>query len=310
MITVIGSINIDLVAKASRLPQTGETVAGKTFSIDAGGKGANQALAARRAGTDVQFIGAVGQDNFSSSALVLLREENVDLSSVKSVNEPTGTALISVNDEGENAIIVIAGANNTITKEDAATAISAMHQSDVLMLQLEIPANVVEFSLNIARQKGVRSILNIAPFLPDASRLSGLADIIIANETEFQLLAADIALPADNLETALADLHQRSGQSFVVTLGADGVIAVHNGHIYSSNGLTIKPVDTVGAGDTFCGYFAASIAANVPFPEALQRAAIAGSLACTKTGAQEAIPNAKEVETLMIEHLDTLQAQN
>lgn len=299
MITVIGSINVDLVAKASRLPQAGETVTGQTFAISAGGKGANQALAARRAGADVQFIGAVGQDAFSNSALVLLRHENVDLSSVKSVNEPTGTALISVNEEGENAIIVIAGANNTITKEDAATAISLMNRSDVLMLQLEIPANVVEFSLNIARKKGVTSILNIAPFLPGTSRLSELADIIIANETEFQLLATDIGLPEHDLKTALATLHHRSGQSFVVTLGAGGVIALHNGRMHSSKGLTINPVDTVGAGDTFCGYLAASIAANVTFPEALQRAAIAGSIACTKAGAQSAIPSAEDVEAAM-----------
>lgn len=297
MITVLGSINIDLVARTQRLPRPGETVAGETFAVEAGGKGANQALAARRAGVDVRFVGAVGQDPFADMALALLDEAGVDLRNVRRLQTPTGTALISVTGDGENAIIVVPGANGELAGTDVDAAIAAMQEGDVLMLQLEIPVPMVERALVLSRRKGVTTILNLAPALPEASALAALADIVIANETEFQLLVGGDPLALEDLDAKLKDLHGISGQSFIVTMGAEGVTAIHEGQIHRTKGLTITPVDTVGAGDTFCGYLAASIAARLPFPDALRRAAAAGSLACTRPGAQKAIPTGFEVQS-------------
>ncbi|MGV2106376.1 ribokinase [Agrobacterium vitis] len=295
MITVFGSINMDLIATTSRLPKPGETVAGNGFATAAGGKGANQALAARRAGAQVRMAGAVGKDGFAAPALALLEESGTDLDSVKTVAEATGTALILVGGDGENMIAVVPGANGSLTSADASATIKTMTRSDSLVLQLEIPAAAVETALHEAKAAGIRSILNIAPLTDEAARLGRMADIVIANETEFERLAGETNMGAAEREAALVRLHGETGQILIVTLGAEGVIAIRDGKIERASGLTIEPVDTVGAGDTFCGYLAAGLDAGFAFEEALQRAAVAGSLACLKAGAQPAIPLAEAV---------------
>ncbi|MDK1491694.1 ribokinase [Sinorhizobium sp. 7-81] len=295
MITVLGSINMDLIATTARLPKPGETVAGTGFSTAAGGKGANQALAARRAGASVRMAGAVGWDSFAEGALALLKEAGADLSLIKTVDAPTGTAHIIVGGDGENVIVVVASANATVSDSDATTALETMSAGDTLMLQLEIPATSVEKALAEAKRRGIRSIINIAPLTPDAARLGRMADTVIANETEFELLAGKSGIDAAAREAAMKQLHQETGQTVIVTLGAEGVIAIHDGAVHRAKGLTIEPVDTVGAGDTFCGYLAAGLDAGLAFADALRQAAVAGSLACLKPGAQPAIPLAIEV---------------
>lgn len=295
MITVFGSINMDLIATTTRLPKPGETVAGTGFATAAGGKGANQALAARRAGAVVKMAGAVGKDDFAASAVALLNDSGTDLSGVKQVSEPTGTALILVEADGENMIAVVPGANGALTSADANAALKGMARSDTLMLQLEIPGSAVATALHEAKAAGIRTIINIAPLTDEAERLGKMADIVIANETEFERLAGETGMGNAEREAAMLRLHGETGQTLIVTLGAEGVMALNDGKLYRAEGLTIEPVDTVGAGDTFCGYFAASLDAGLGFEEALQRAAIAGSLACLKPGAQPAIPMASDV---------------
>ncbi|TCL72224.1 ribokinase [Rhizobium sp. BK251] len=295
MITVFGSINMDLIATAERLPEPGETIAGNNFSTAAGGKGANQALAARRAGSKVAMTGAFGNDGFAEPAVALLGEAGTDLSGVKRVEAATGTALILVGGDGENMIVVVPGANGEVTAEDAEDAVRTMRAGDIMMLQLEIPAVAVEAALSAARAKGVTTILNLAPLIPDAPRLGRLADIVIANETEFERLAGRNSMNAKERENSLLRLHSETGQILIVTLGADGVIAIRDGELFRAKGLVIEPVDTVGAGDTFCGYFAASLDQGLDFEEALRRAAVAGSLACLTPGAQPAIPWGNDV---------------
>lgn len=296
MITVFGSINMDLIANTDRLPQPGETVAGSSFATAAGGKGANQALAAARAGSSVRMVGAVGQDGFAEPALALLSEAGTDLSAVKRVSEPTGTALILVGGDGENMIAVVPGANGTTTAADATSAVADMQAGDILMLQMEVPPEAVEQALRAAQEKSVRSIFNTAPLTDDAIRLADLASIIVANETEFELLIGAKSLAAEQRIEAMQALSARTGQTLVVTLGAEGVIAIHEGELVRASGLKIEPVDTVGAGDTFCGYLAASLDQGLEFPAALRRAAVAGSLACLNAGAQPAIPLAEKVD--------------
>ncbi|NLR98788.1 ribokinase [Rhizobium sp. P38BS-XIX] len=295
MITIFGSINMDLIATTDRLPKPGETVAGNGFSTAAGGKGANQALAARRAGAAVRMSGAVGNDGFAEPAVDLLQTAGTDLSTVRRVSEPTGTALILVGGDGENMIAVVPGANGTNTTEHAETAVAALNAGDTLMLQFEIPVDAVETALNAAKAKGVRTVLNLAPLIPEAARLGRLADIVIANETEFERLAGQDNMSSSEREAALVRLHGETGQTLIVTLGGDGVIAIRDGELSRAKGLVIEPVDTVGAGDTFCGYFAASLDQGLDFHASLRRAAVAGSLACLKQGAQPSIPVASEV---------------
>lgn len=296
MITVFGSINMDLIATPDRLPKPGETVMGSSFTTAAGGKGANQALAARRAGAIVRMAGAVGDDRLGSQALALLADAAVDLNSVRSAAEATGTAHILVAADGENVIVVVPGANGTVTDEDAKRTVGSMTRGDYLMLQFEIPNASIEAALVAAKQKGVTSVVNIAPFSPDARRLGAMADILVANETEFDLFVGKGELSAEAREATMRALHAESGQTIIVTLGADGVIAIRKGDIFRAAGLVIEPVDTVGAGDTFCGYLAASLDAGLGFKDALRRAAVAGSLACLKPGAQPSIPFAAAVD--------------
>ncbi|QND25639.1 ribokinase [Sinorhizobium meliloti] len=295
MITVFGSINMDLIATTARLPKPGETVAGTDFSTAAGGKGANQALAARRAGASVRMAGAVGSDAFAEGALALLKEAGTDLDLTKTVGEPTGTAHIIVGGDGENVIVVVASANARVSGDDAANVVAQMSAGDTLMLQLEIPSASVEKALSEAKRRGIRSIINIAPLTPDAARLGRMAEIVIANETEFELLAGKAGIAGAEREEAMNGLHAETRQTVIVTLGAEGVVAIHEGELHRAKGLTIEPVDAVGAGDTFCGYLAAGLDAGLAFSEALRRAAIAGSLACLKPGAQPSIPLAAEV---------------
>ncbi len=297
MITVFGSINMDLIATTARLPKPGETVTGTSFSTAAGGKGANQALAARRAGASVRMAGAVGSDSFADGALALLKQAGTDLSLTKTVGEPTGTAHILVGGDGENVIVVVASANGTVSTDDAQAAVETMSVGDTLMLQLEIPPESVEKALVAAKGKGIASIINIAPLTADAARLGRMADIVVANETEFELLAGREGLSAAEREDAMQALSRETGQTVIVTLGAEGVVAVlRGGNVHRAKGLKIEPVDTVGAGDTFCGYLAASLDAGLDFDAALRRAAVAGSLACLNPGAQPAIPLAAEVD--------------
>ncbi|PYB77743.1 ribokinase [Rhizobium wuzhouense] len=295
MITVFGSINMDLVATTPRLPVPGETVAGTSFATAAGGKGANQALAARRAGADVRMVSAVGRDEFAAPAVALLDAAGTDLSGVKTVDGPTGTALILVGGDGENMIAVVAGANGTVDAGQAEAAVSALKAGDTLMLQLEVPAKAVEAALKAAKGAGVRTILNLAPLTAEAATLAKLADVVIANETEFELLAGRQGLTAAEREETALSMHRETGQVLIITLGAAGVIAAEGGVLHKAQGLKIEPVDTVGAGDTFCGYFAASLDAGLGFDAALRRAAVAGSLACLKAGAQPSIPVAGDV---------------
>src|SRR3546814_20753085 len=167
-------------------------------------------------------------------------------------------------------IAVVPGANGTVSEAQALAAIGTMQAGDILMLQLEIPATAVEAALRAARAKGIVSMLNTAPLTPDAGRLAALADIVVANETEFELLARTSKLDAAAREAELGRIHAATGQTYVVTLGAEGVIAARGGEIIRTTGLKNEPVDTVGAGDTFCGYLAAGLDRGLALPPTLR----------------------------------------
>jgi len=293
LITVIGSINLDLIGNVERLPRPGETVSGSAFKTAPGGKGANQALAAARAGAPVRMIGSVGKDSFAADALALLKNGGVDLGAVHASHASTGTALIMVDEAGENVIAVIPGANAAVQPGDFARAdFVAGH---VMLLQHEIPIATVDAALGKAREAGVISVLNTAPARDDAAPLLAKADYVIANETEFDLYSKPLNLSGDRLKR-MQDFAAQTGRTIVVTLGGEGVVAASPDGVVSVEAMKITPVDTVGAGDTFCGYFGAALLAGLPLEAALKRASTAASLACLKPGAQPAIPLASDVD--------------
>ncbi|MFK4812222.1 ribokinase [Devosia sp. ZW T5_3] len=292
MITVFGSTNLDQVGTVSRLPKPGETVAGGTFSMAAGGKGANQALAARRAGAEVRHFSAVGADAFAEMALELLKADGVDLSDLKISSGPTGIAMIFVDGHGENVIAVLPGANGTLTPADADKALAGLGDGAVLLLQQEIPQDATERALDLARAQNVTSILNTAPFLDSTKAIAPKAAILVANETEFGLLTGT---GIDQLDAAMLEWSTRHDQTVIVTLGPDGAKAATRTGLIHVPAMQVKPVDTVGAGDTFCGYLAAGLDSGLDLEAAMKRAAVAASLACLKPGAQPAIPYAKDV---------------
>ncbi|MBN9242226.1 MAG: ribokinase [Mesorhizobium sp.] len=297
MIIVIGSINLDLIATVERLPAPGETVSGNGFSTAPGGKGANQALAAARAGAKVRMVGAIGKDAFAGEALALLKEGGVDLSAVAEMHAPTGIALILVGGDGENMISVVPGANASVLPGDLAKALLA--KGDVVLFQNEIPLETVEAALDAARDAGAVTVLNTAPFRTEAAAFIAKADHVVANETEFDLYAEALALPAGDRPARMRAFAEKTGRSVIVTLGGDGVLAASPGDFVQVPALKIVPVDTVGAGDTFCGYLAAGLSSGLPLQDALRRAAAAGSLACLKPGAQPAIPLKAEVDAAL-----------
>ncbi|RWB96856.1 MAG: ribokinase [Mesorhizobium sp.] len=297
MIIVVGSINLDLIANVDRLPAPGETVRGSGFSTAPGGKGANQALAAARAGAKVRMVGAVGKDNFANEALALLRDGKIDLSGVGETFASTGTALIMVADDGENIIAVVPGANDSVVTGDLSKAF--MKKGDVVLLQQEIPLQTVDAALDAARAAGAVTVLNTAPFRAEAAAFLGKADYVVANETEFDLYGEALSLSGRDRPARMRDFAGTTGRTIVVTLGGDGVLAATPADLLMVPALNVTPVDTVGAGDTFCGYFAAGLSSGLPLDQALARAAAAGSLACLKPGAQPAIPLAKDVEAAL-----------
>ncbi|PTE08273.1 ribokinase [Mesorhizobium helmanticense] len=294
MIIVVGSINLDLIANVDRLPAPGETVRGSGFATAPGGKGANQALAAARAGAKVRMVGAVGKDNFATEALALLRDGKVDLSGVGETFASTGIAVIMVGDDGENVIAVVPGANDSVLPGDLSKAF--VKKGDVMLLQQEIPLQTVDAALEAARAAGAITVLNTAPFRGEAAPFLGKADYLVANETEFDLYGEALSLKGRDRPARMRDYAKKTGRAIVVTLGGDGVLAATPEDFLTVPALKITPVDTVGAGDTFCGYFAAGLASGLPLEQALARAAIAGSLACLKPGAQPAIPLARDVD--------------
>lgn len=298
MIIVPGSINLDLIAQTNGLPSPGQTISGTRFETAPGGKGANQALAARRAGADVQMVGAVGTDANARPALSMLIEEGVDLTFVREIEmaeATTGVALILVDtNSGENQIAVIAGANEHVRKDDFAQI--TLQENNLVVLQLEIPIATVEAALIKSNAAGATSLLNIAPFDINAATLAFLASITIANETEFDDLASALKLEGRNRVEKARDFARRSGKIIVVTLGGDGAFAVEGDTIIRAKSLPIEPVDTVGAGDTFCGCLAVALSEGKPLAEALVFASAAGSLACLKNGAQPSIPLRVEID--------------
>jgi ribokinase len=285
MILTFGSINADLLVPVPRLPQPGETVLGSSYRILPGGKGANQALAARRAGAEVMLAGAVGRDFFAALALGTLRAEGVDTRLVHDLELPTGCAAIMVSAAGENMIAVAPGANAGVRCEWVPDEL--LGANTTVVGQLEVPLGETEVLIGRARRHGGRCLLNLAPALPiDLGLLSDI-DLLVANESEAAIMSPDPM-----------GIARRLRQALVVTRGAAGASAfLANGSRLDLPALPIVPVDTTGAGDTFVGVLAATLDLGADLKTALRRASAAAGLACLAHGGQTAMPGMTAIDS-------------
>ena len=288
-VVVVGSINLDHSLRVARHPRPGETVSGSDLQSASGGKGANQAVAAARLGSGVRLLGAVGADIAGGAALASLTAAGVDVSGVQSVaGQATGQAFICVSAEGENTIVVAAGANAALRPDRLALA-----GAGVVLCQLETPRDTVAAALEGARAVGAVAMLNAAPCEPWARDLVPLCDMLIVNETELaELGGGEGADPA----AAARRLGMRADQSLVVTLGANGAAAFSGGAVVHVPGRPARVVDSTGAGDCFCGVLAALLAEARELPEALALANIAASLSVEHAGAQAGMPTRTAIE--------------
>ncbi|MGQ0607733.1 MAG: ribokinase [Chloroflexota bacterium] len=293
-VVVIGSINIDLVVVADRLPDPGETVLGGRFATHDGGKGANQAVAAARAGGRVRMIGAVGTDAHGDRALSALASEGIDTARVRRLGEePTGVAIIAVGPRGENQIVVASGANDLLALDDEDRAMIA--DADCVLTNHEIPPAATLEALRTAHAAGVTSILNPAPARALSSEVLSLGPILTPNEHELV-----VAIGNDITGAALDELAARHAGPIIVTQGPAGALLVDGQRRERFEGrLAPRVVDTTGAGDTFCGVLAAWLADGHPLDEAIVAANAAGSLSVAAAGAREGMPMRDAIESLL-----------
>ena len=291
-VVVIGSSNTDMTIKAERLPKPGETILGGIFVMGPGGKGANQAVAARRLGADVSFICKVGKDIFGDNAIEGYRKEGIDTSRILRSDKASGTALILVDAKAENCISVAPGANGDLSPEDIDSVADVIRSAGYLILQLEIPVESVLRAARIAHEAGVYVILNPAPACPLPRELFSYVSLITPNQTESALLTGI----EDNLDAAVDKLLEMGVKDVVVTLGSKGSMVVSGGERTFVPSQKVNAVDTTAAGDTFCGALCVALSEGSSLVQAAGFATKASALTVQKMGAQDSIPYRSDIK--------------
>jgi len=299
MILVFGSLNIDLVVRVKSLPAPGETVLGPSYDVVAGGKGANQALAAARAGAAVAMVGAVGKDAFGEIALAELAVAGVDLAGVARKGPRTGAAFITVDRKGENEIVVASGANLKARQSQVADA--ALRPETLVVLQMEVLVRENWALARRARARGARVLLNAAPAQSLSAEALASLDWLVANGIEIAAIAGAAGHGDEDPRAAGAALAAATGIAVVVTLGSQGAVAYAGGEAWEIGALPVTPVDSTAAGDAFVGTLAAALDAGAALPGALRRASVAGALACLVVGAQPSLPTRAAVDARLKE---------
>jgi len=301
-IVVVGSSNTDMIVQLPHLPKPGETVSGGAFSTAAGGKGANQAVAAARAGANVGLVARVGEDSFGEQAIAGFVGDGIDVSHVtRNPAAPSGVALIFVDDGGENCIAVAPGANATLTPEDVEAAEDLITGAEVVVMQLETPIETVGRAAALAREHGVRVILNPAPARQLSDEILGNVSILTPNESEAELLTGIQVSDDAGAEEAARALSARGVDIVILTLGSRGAYVFESDSGELVPGFEVQAVDTTAAGDVFNGSLAVGLAEGKPLAEAVRFANAAAALSVTKLGAQPSAPTRSEIETFLSE---------
>jgi ribokinase len=299
-ILVVGSSNTDMIIRVPRIPRPGETVLGGEFAMAAGGKGANQAVAAARAGGRVTLVARIGDDVFGREALAGFGRDGIDTRFVlKTPGTPSGIALITVDARGENSISVASGANAELSVADVEAAGQAFAAADVLLLQLESPLAAVETAVRIAGERRVPAILNPAPARPLGDDLLRRVAILTPNEHEAELLTGIAVADDRSARAAARRLRDRGPGTVIITLGERGVYALAEGFEAFAPAFKVAPVDTTAAGDVFNGTLAVALAEKRPLPDALRFAQAAAAISVTRPGAQPSAPARTEILALL-----------
>ena len=300
-ILVVGSINMDMVVRSPHMPAPGETVLGDGFVTLAGGKGANQAVAAARLGARCRMFGRIGEDSFGQSLLDGLREEGIDCTNVLATDgEATGVAMIVVDARGENSIVVAGGANHRLTPDDVFSRADAFGDIDVVVLQLELPIPTVRAAIDLGRRNNCKVILDPAPMPKYLDPSICEVDVITPNVTEAEMLTGTKTGDAKADMNIALDLIARGAKAAVLKLGSRGsMVVTGDGHMARVPAYNVDIVDTTAAGDAYTAGLAVCVAEGRPLVEAAKFANAAGALACTRLGAQSAMPTRQEVRMLM-----------
>lgn len=298
-IVVVGSSNTDMVVKADRIPIGGETVLGGEFVMVPGGKGANQAVCAAKLGADVKLVARVGDDVFGEGSLANFRGVGVDTQFVtKDPSSPSGIALIMVDGRAENAIVVAPGANMALTPEDVDRARDAIAEADAVIVQLEIPAETVAHTIELAHSLGIRLVLNPAPIRPMAKELIGKVDILVPNQHEAaELLGKGGQGHTIDAVSAGSELLACGARSVVITLGGKGAYVAGDGVSEFVSPMRVTPVDTTAAGDAFTASLACAMAEGRDLVESARFAARVAAISVTRMGAQPSLPTRAEVDS-------------
>jgi len=296
-LVVVGSVNTDMVVKSRRIPGPGETVTGGRFVMVAGGKGANQAVAAARLGARVALVAKVGQDVFGEEALANFHREKIDTSLVVRDDEnATGVALILVDEKGENSISVAPGANFALLPEEIDAAAPRIREADAVLLQLEVPMDTVVHTARLASEAGTTVILDPAPAASLSEGLLGHVDVLTPNETEARQLTGIDVVDEASARAAAEELCRRGARRVVVTLGPRGALVVEASRAVFVPGRPVEAVDTTAAGDAFNGGLACALARGASLDEAVRSASLVGALSVTRMGAQPSLPTSEELE--------------
>lgn len=296
-IVVVGSLNMDLVVQTPRMPLAGETIPGQDLQLIPGGKGANQAAAAAKLGGQVAMVGRVGGDAFGPRLIENLSRQGVDTSHVGTDDgAATGTAVIIVDDTGENSIVVSAGANGRVSRGDIDRVEELLSQAKFLLLQFEVPLETVEYAIGMAARHQVKVILNPAPAHPVSPELLAKVDYLVPNETEAKMLTGLDVVDLPSAERAARKFLGYGVPVVIITLGDQGALLVTEQRVVHVPAREVKAIDTTAAGDAFIGGLAVAVMQELPLEEAVRYATCAGTLAVTRFGAQTSLPSAEQVQ--------------
>lgn len=295
-ICVIGSLNMDLVVNVDAMPKPGQTIIGSNFKEVPGGKGANQAVAMARLNGNVSMIGKVGEDGFGQTLINSLKNDKVDTTYIQTTKGSTGVALITVDKNAQNSIVVSPGANFEVKEEDIDNNIKAIENSDIVVLQLETPLNTIKYALNKAKELNKYTILNPAPAVKLDDEIIKNVDLLTPNETELEIISGVSIETEEDIQKAAQIMIEKGVKELIVTLGSKGSLYINKEKSMFKKAYKVEAVDTTAAGDSYTGALAVALSQDKGIADAMDFASKVGALSVLKEGAQSSLPTLEDVK--------------